>query len=41
MKKSQSGIIKITSLRFLRDGEKGFWINNDEFVKRIEENHFL
>jgi hypothetical protein len=40
VKKSQRGNIKVTSLRFLRDGEKVFWVNNDEFVKRTEENHF-
>jgi hypothetical protein len=32
--------MKVTALRFLRDGEKVFWVNNDEFVKRTEENHF-
>jgi hypothetical protein len=40
MKKSQSGIMKVTALRFLRDGEKAFWVNNDECVKRTEKNHF-
>jgi hypothetical protein len=40
MKKSQSWIIKVISLHFLRDGEKVFWVNNDEFVKRTKENHF-
>lgn len=38
--KSQSGIMKVTAPRFLRDSEKVFWVNNDEFVKRTEENHF-
>jgi|GEM_PF-6012356 len=32
--------MKVTSLCFLRDGEKRFLVDNDEFVKRTEKITF-